>query len=130
MLGTMSKGDAAGGRSASLTFTIDSILNLKQREDREDGGDRGAAKTRGGDAGWRSASQAQCEETWEVRRGQERRDGTGNLSGSLLYTNVITPLSLVFACSAVSKYLLFLFLYTPFLSLAIFIFIKSLDVFN
>ncbi|XP_008320184.2 homeobox protein HMX2-like [Cynoglossus semilaevis] len=72
----MSKGDAAGGRSASLTFTIDSILNLKQREDREDGGERGAAKTRGGAAGWRSASQAQCEETWEVRRGQERRDGT------------------------------------------------------
>ncbi|XP_054457074.1 homeobox protein HMX2-like [Anoplopoma fimbria] len=51
MPGTMSKEDAPG-RSASLTFTIDNILNLKEKKEQRDSG---------------------CEELWDVRR----RHGSG-----------------------------------------------------
>ncbi|KAK2863147.1 hypothetical protein Q5P01_002680 [Channa striata] len=53
MPGNMSKEDAPG-RSASLTFTIDSILNLKQQD--------------GGDCGSKERRERGCEEVWGVRR--------------------------------------------------------------
>ncbi|XP_070711125.1 H6 family homeobox 4 [Pempheris klunzingeri] len=62
MPGNMSKEDAPS-RSASLTFTIDNILNLKQR----DGGDLDGSEERG-DNGWKSGFQARCDEVWDVRR--------------------------------------------------------------
>nr|XP_033466150.1 homeobox protein HMX2-like [Epinephelus lanceolatus] len=69
MPGNMSKEDAPG-RSASLTFTIDNILNLKQR----DGGDLDASKGQKGDSGCKDGLQARCEEVWDVRR----RHGSGS----------------------------------------------------
>ncbi|XP_073330603.1 H6 family homeobox 4 [Pagrus major] len=60
MPGNMSKEDAPS-RSASLTFTIDNILNLKRR----DGGDLDGSKEQKKDF------QARCDELWDVRR---RRD--------------------------------------------------------
>ena len=45
MPGTMSKGDGPG-RSASLTFTIDSILNLRQQRDAGDSDPDGARTQR------------------------------------------------------------------------------------
>ncbi|KAF0029223.1 homeobox protein HMX2-like [Scophthalmus maximus] len=72
MPGNMSKGDAPTSRSASLTFTIDSILNLRQR----DGGDRDAAR-RQGDSGCKGDFEAQYEEVWDVRRRHDSEsDGT------------------------------------------------------
>ncbi|XP_071316190.1 homeobox protein HMX3-like [Trachinotus anak] len=65
MPGNMSKEDAPS-RSASLTFTIDNILNLKQR----DGGDFGGLKAQR-DSGCEDDFRARCEEVWDVRR---RRD--------------------------------------------------------
>uniref|UniRef100_A0A3B5A6Q5 Homeobox protein HMX2-like n=1 Tax=Stegastes partitus TaxID=144197 RepID=A0A3B5A6Q5_9TELE len=59
MPGNMSKDDAS---SRSLTFTIDNILNLKQR----DGGDLGSLKEQKNDF------QARYEEVWDVRK---RHDG-------------------------------------------------------
>ncbi|XP_022616450.1 homeobox protein HMX2-like [Seriola dumerili] len=67
MPGNMSKEDAPS-RSASLTFTIDNILNLKQR----DGGDFGASKAQR-DSGCKNDFQARYEEVWDVRR----RHGSG-----------------------------------------------------
>ncbi|XP_041635834.1 H6 family homeobox 4 [Cheilinus undulatus] len=64
MPGNMSKEDAPS-RSASLTFTIDNILNLKQR----DGGGGGGPERR--DGGCRSEFQARGEELWDVRRRQD-----------------------------------------------------------
>ncbi|KAM6959894.1 H6 family homeobox 4 [Tautogolabrus adspersus] len=58
MPGNMSKEDAPS-RSASLTFTIDNILNLKQR-------DGGSSERR--DGGCKSEFQARGEEVWDVRR--------------------------------------------------------------
>ncbi|XP_062240252.1 homeobox protein HMX2-like [Platichthys flesus] len=69
MPGNMSKGDAPG-RSASLTFTIDSILNLRQQRD---AGDSDGARTQR-DGGCKDEFKAQCEEVWDVRR----RDGSGS----------------------------------------------------
>lgn len=66
MPGNMSKEDSPS-RSASLTFTIDNILNLKQR----DGGDLDGSKEPG-NRGSRDF-QARCEEVWDVRR----RHGSG-----------------------------------------------------
>uniref|UniRef100_A0A3Q3GLR5 Homeobox protein HMX3-like n=1 Tax=Labrus bergylta TaxID=56723 RepID=A0A3Q3GLR5_9LABR len=69
MPGNMSKEDAPS-RSASLTFTIDNILNLKQR----DGGIGGGGGGGGGggserrDGGCKSEFQARGEEVWDVRR--------------------------------------------------------------
>ncbi|KAI3376411.1 hypothetical protein L3Q82_016893 [Scortum barcoo] len=60
--GNMSKEDAPS-RSASLTFTIDSILNLKQQGRT----DCGAAKEQR-KAGSKEDFQARCEEVWDVRR--------------------------------------------------------------
>uniref|UniRef100_UPI0037E989E6 H6 family homeobox 4 n=1 Tax=Semicossyphus pulcher TaxID=241346 RepID=UPI0037E989E6 len=65
MPGNMSKEDAPS-RSASLTFTIDNILNLKQRDG---GGGGGGAERR--DAGCKSEFQARGEEVWDVRRRQD-----------------------------------------------------------
>nr|XP_043878012.1 homeobox protein HMX2-like [Solea senegalensis] len=62
MSGNMSKGDASS-RSASLTFTIDSILNLKQ----EDGGESDLSPWQR-DSGYKDEFQAQYEEVWDVRR--------------------------------------------------------------
>ncbi|KAK5848383.1 hypothetical protein PBY51_006002 [Eleginops maclovinus] len=64
----MSKEDAPS-RSASLTFTIDNILNLKQR-------DRGncAGTKELGDSGCKEDLRARCEEGWDVRR----RHGSGS----------------------------------------------------
>ncbi|XP_074518311.1 H6 family homeobox 4 [Halichoeres trimaculatus] len=59
----MSKEDAPS-RSASLTFTIDNILNLKQR----DGGGGGSERR---DGGCKSEFQARGEEVWDVRRRQD-----------------------------------------------------------
>ncbi|XP_010735530.3 homeobox protein HMX2 [Larimichthys crocea] len=58
MPGNMSKEDAPS-RSASLTFTIDNILNLKQR-------DAGDLEQR--DGGCKKDFQARCDEVWDVRR--------------------------------------------------------------
>nr|XP_019950942.1 PREDICTED: homeobox protein HMX2-like [Paralichthys olivaceus] len=72
MPGNMSKGDAPG-RSASLTFTIDSILNLRQQLDP---GDSEGAKTQR-DGGCTDEFKAQCEEVWDVRRRDDSRsEGT------------------------------------------------------
>ncbi|XP_030018597.1 homeobox protein HMX2-like [Sphaeramia orbicularis] len=57
MPGNMSKEDGPG-RSASLTFTIDNILNLKQRD-----GPRAQP-----DSGWKNEFQVRFEEMWDVRR--------------------------------------------------------------
>ncbi|XP_042368611.1 homeobox protein HMX2-like [Plectropomus leopardus] len=62
MPGNMSKEDAPG-RSASLTFTIDNILNLKQR----DGGDSDASKGQQRDSGCKDGLQARYEAVWDVR---------------------------------------------------------------
>lgn len=70
MPGNMSKEDAPG-RSASLTFTIDSILNLKQR-------DRGELGSKG-DGGLTEDFEARCEELWGVRR---RRDSGAEDTGN------------------------------------------------
>lgn len=71
MPGNMSKEDAPS-RSASLTFTIDSILNLKQR----DGEDLDASK---GQSGWKRDFQARRDEAWDVRRRHcSGPDETGN----------------------------------------------------
>uniref|UniRef100_A0AAQ4QHX3 Homeobox domain-containing protein n=3 Tax=Gasterosteus aculeatus TaxID=69293 RepID=A0AAQ4QHX3_GASAC len=67
MPGNMSKEDAPT-RSASLTFTIDHILNLKQR-----GGDRDGSKAQR-DAGCKGDVQARYDEAWDVRS----RDGSGS----------------------------------------------------
>lgn len=69
MPGTMtSKADGAG-RSACFTFTIDSILSLRQR----DGGDSDGSK---------SDFQAGYEEPWEPRRERGSRcEETGNSAG-------------------------------------------------
>ncbi|CAN9509664.1 unnamed protein product [Ophioblennius macclurei] len=60
MPGNMSKEDAPS-RSACLTFTIDSILNLKQRDGAESGGFKGQN-------GCKSEFQTRYEEAWDVRR--------------------------------------------------------------
>ncbi|XP_053199585.1 homeobox protein HMX3-A-like [Scomber japonicus] len=62
MPGNMSKEDAPS-RSASLTFTIDNILNLKQR----DGGNFDGAKEQRG-SGCKNDFQARFDEVWDVRR--------------------------------------------------------------
>ncbi|XP_051285392.1 homeobox protein HMX2-like [Dicentrarchus labrax] len=67
MPGNMSKEDAPS-RSASLTFTIDNILNLKQRDD----GDLDGSKEQR-DSGCKKDFQARCDEVWDVRR----RHGSG-----------------------------------------------------
>lgn len=67
MPGNMSKEDAPG-RSASLTFTIDNILNLKQR----DSGDLNAVKEQR-DRGCKKDFQVRGDEEWDVRR----RHGSG-----------------------------------------------------
>ncbi|XP_033962466.1 homeobox protein HMX2-like [Pseudochaenichthys georgianus] len=64
----MSKEDAPS-RSASLTFTIDNILNLKQR----DRGDSAGTKERG-DTGCKEDLRARCEDPWDVRK----RHGSGS----------------------------------------------------
>ncbi|XP_029943814.1 homeobox protein HMX2-like [Salarias fasciatus] len=56
MPGNMSKEDAPG-RSACLTFTIDSILNLKRRDEQDSGGFRG-----------RNGCKSEFETVWDVRR--------------------------------------------------------------
>lgn len=68
MPGNMSKEDAPS-RSASLTFTIDNILNLKQRGT----GDRDGSK-RERDGGFKGNGQARHDEAWDVRR----RHGSGS----------------------------------------------------
>ncbi|XP_028419472.1 homeobox protein HMX2 [Perca flavescens] len=68
MPGNMSKEDAPS-RSASLTFTIDNILNLKQR----DSGHPDRSKPQR-DSGCTDDLQAQHDEEWEVRR----RHGSGS----------------------------------------------------
>ncbi|XP_078132255.1 homeobox protein Nkx-2.8-like [Sander vitreus] len=68
MPGNMSKEDAPS-RSASLTFTIDNILNLKQR----DSGHRDRSKPQR-DSGCTDDLQAQYDEAWDVRR----RHGSGS----------------------------------------------------
>ncbi|KAM7366252.1 hypothetical protein PAMP_015706 [Pampus punctatissimus] len=65
MPGNMSKEDAPS-RSASLTFTIDNILNLKQR----DSGNVGGSNERR-DAGCKNDSQATFDEVRDVRRRHE-----------------------------------------------------------
>lgn len=67
MPGNMSKEDAPS-RSASLTFTIDNILNLKQR----DCGDLDLSKEQ-------KDLQARCGEVWDVRR---RHDSGSDESGN------------------------------------------------
>ncbi|KAF3697937.1 Homeobox protein HMX2 Homeobox protein Nkx-5.2 [Channa argus] len=64
MPGNMSKEDAPS-RSASLTFTIDNILNLKQ----QDGGDCGSKEQR--DRGCKKDFHARQEVVWGVRRRHE-----------------------------------------------------------
>ncbi|XP_060887509.1 homeobox protein HMX1-like [Labrus mixtus] len=66
MPGNMSKEDAPS-RSASLTFTIDNILNLKQRDGGGGGGGGGGGSERR-DGGCKSEFQARGEEVWDVRR--------------------------------------------------------------
>ncbi|XP_045921674.1 homeobox protein HMX2-like [Micropterus dolomieu] len=66
MPGNMSKEDAPS-RSASLTFTIDNILNLK----RQDSGDFSQ-----GDRGCKEDFQARCDEVWDVRRRHGSADET------------------------------------------------------
>ncbi|XP_028285595.1 homeobox protein HMX2-like [Parambassis ranga] len=61
MLGNMSKEAHAPSRSACLTFTIDSILNLKQ----QDGADFGGSKEQ---RGCKNDFQARYQEVWDVRR--------------------------------------------------------------
>lgn len=76
MPGNMSKEDAPG-RSASLTFTIDNILNLKQ----QDAGEFGRAKAH---SGCKEDFQARFEEAWDVRRRHDSgSEDTGN-SGKLI----------------------------------------------
>lgn len=71
MPGNMSKEDAPS-RSASLTFTIDSILNLKQR----DSGDSGASKEEK-ERGWKRDFRRG--ELWDVRgRHESGADDAGN----------------------------------------------------
>ncbi|CAJ1086229.1 homeobox protein HMX3-like [Xyrichtys novacula] len=67
MPGNMSKEDAPS-RSASLTFTIDNILNLKQRDGGGGGGGGGSERR---DGGCKSEFQARGEEAWDVRRRQD-----------------------------------------------------------
>lgn len=74
MPGNMSKEDAPS-RSASLTFTIDNILNLKQR----DCGDLDASKEQR-DRGCKKDFQARCGEVWDVRR---RHDSGSDETGKL-----------------------------------------------
>ncbi|XP_040887331.1 homeobox protein HMX2-like [Toxotes jaculatrix] len=62
MPGNMSKEDSPS-RSASLTFTIDNILNLKQ----QDSGDFDGSKGQRG-SGCKNDFQARREEVWDVRR--------------------------------------------------------------
>ncbi|XP_067436357.1 homeobox protein HMX3-A-like [Thunnus thynnus] len=62
MPGNMSKEDAPS-RSASLTFTIDNILNLKQRDS---GNFDGSKQQR--DSGCKNDFQARIDEVWDVRR--------------------------------------------------------------
>ncbi|XP_029311222.1 homeobox protein HMX3-like [Cottoperca gobio] len=62
MPGNMSKEDAPS-RSASLTFTIDNILNLKQR----DRGDSDRSKEQR-DSGCKEDLQARYDKVWDVRR--------------------------------------------------------------
>lgn len=66
MPGNMSKEDAPS-RSASLTFTIDSILNLKQR----DGGDFGSKAQRNSGC---TKDEAERETAWGAQR--RRRSGS------------------------------------------------------
>nr|XP_046237157.1 homeobox protein HMX2-like [Scatophagus argus] len=68
MPGNMSKEDAPS-RSASLTFTIDNILNLKQR----DHGDWDGPKEQR-DGGCKEDFQERCGEVWDIRR----RDDSGS----------------------------------------------------
>ncbi|XP_031706820.1 homeobox protein HMX2-like [Anarrhichthys ocellatus] len=68
MPGNMSKEDAPS-RSASLTFTIDNILNLKQRGR----GDSDGAKEQR-DSGCKGGVQARYDEAWDVRS----RHGSGS----------------------------------------------------
>lgn len=73
MPGTMSKEDAPS-RSASLTFTIDNILNLKQR----DSGDSDASREQR-ERGCKRDFQARCDGLWDVRRRHDSgSDDTGN----------------------------------------------------
>lgn len=73
MPGNMSKADAPS-RSASLTFTIDSILNLKQR----DRGDSDASKEER-ERGRKGDFRARCDELWDVRgRHESGADDAGN----------------------------------------------------
>lgn len=80
MPGNMSKEDAPS-RSSSFTFTIDSILNLKQR----DGGDFYASKEQR-DKGCKEDFQ-----TWDVRRRHDSgSEETGNCRGTH-YEGVMRP---------------------------------------
>lgn len=94
MPGNMSKGDAPTSRSASLTFTIDSILNLRQR----DGGDRDAAR-RQGDSGCKGDFEAQYEEVWDVRRRHDSEsDGTGKSAYLIMSVQSDVSKSLLHVC--------------------------------
>ncbi|XP_059210384.1 homeobox protein HMX2-like [Centropristis striata] len=68
MPGSMtSKEDAPGRSASSLTFTIDNILNLKQRDSGDTEGTRGQQR----DRGCKDALQARYEEVWDVRTTDE-----------------------------------------------------------
>lgn len=72
MPGNMASKEDGPGRSACFTFTIDSILSLRQR----DGGDSDGSK---------SDFQAGYEEPWDARRARGGRcEDTGNSPGLLL----------------------------------------------
>lgn len=71
MPGNMSKEDAPPTcRTASLTFTIDNILNLKQHGAKFDARERP-------ERGRKHGHQARCGEVWDVRR-RDASEETGN----------------------------------------------------
>lgn len=70
MPGNMTSKEDGPSRSACFTFTIDSILNLKQRRSRDSGGSTGDF-------------QAGYEEPWDVRR--ERDSGSEETGKSGLF---------------------------------------------
>lgn len=76
MPGNMSKEDAPS-RSASLTFTIDNILNLKQRAS---GNFDGSKEQR--DSGCKNDFQERFDEVWDVRR---RHDSGAEETGMQLW---------------------------------------------
>ena len=80
MPGNMSKEDAPS-RGASLTFTIDNILNLKQQDSEDLEVSKGQR-----DSGCKSDFRARCEEEWDVRgRHDSGSEETGN-SGKFIWS--------------------------------------------